>query len=291
MRAVLPTIAALAAFAGNSLLCRVALAGAHIDAATFTFVRIASGAIVLALLVGLRPGDRRAGGWRSAGDWRSAAALVLYAAPFSFAYLRLDAGVGALVLFATVQATMLGWAIANGERPRAIVWCGLAIAIAGLVGLTLPFGDAARSLEAPDPPGALTMVAAGIGWGAYSLRGRSAAHDPLPATAGNFVRCVPMVAVIVALAALRGSIRGDTTGIALAAISGAITSGLGYTIWYVALRSLTSMQASIVQLVVPVVAALGGVVLLGERITPRLLVAGTAIVVGVALAIRGRARP
>lgn len=285
MRTILPTIAALAAFAGNSLLCRVALAGRHIDAATFTAVRIVSGALVLAILVALR-----SGGSRPSGDWRSAGALVLYAAPFSFAYLRLDAGVGALVLFATVQATMLGWAVARGERPRPLVWCGLAIAIAGLVGLTLPaLGDASRSIDAPDPIGAVAMIVAGVGWGAYSLRGRLAAHDPLPATAGNFIRGVPLVLAIVGVTALVGPIHGDTTGIALAAISGAVTSGLGYTIWYVALRGLSAMQASIVQLVVPVVAAAGGIVLLDERPTLRLLLAGSAIVVGVALAIRGRA--
>lgn len=280
MRTALPTIAALAAFAGNSLLCRVALAGGHIDAATFTAVRIASGALVLALLVALRSATLR-----PAGSWHSAGALVLYAAPFSFAYLRLDAGVGALVLFATVQATMLAWATTHGERARKLVWCGLAIAIAGLVGLTLP---SARSLDAPDPIATLAMIVAGVGWGAYSLRGRSTAHDPLPATAGNFIRSVPLVLAIVGITALLDAIHADSTGILYAALSGAVTSGLGYTIWYVALRGLSAMQASIVQLVVPVVAATGGIVLLDERPTLRLLVAGSAIILGVALAIRGR---
>jgi drug/metabolite transporter (DMT)-like permease len=282
MRTISATVAALAAFAGNSLLCRVALAGAHIDAASFTFVRIASGALVLAILVGLRSRPRP----EHAGDWPSALALVLYAAPFSFAYLRVDAGVGALVLFASVQATMLGWAIARGERPPGVVWLGLAIAIAGLVGLTLPGLD---RVGAPDPIGALAMIGAGIGWGAYSLRGRGSKGDPLPATAGNFVRSVPLVLAIAGVYAMTNAIRADATGVTLAIVSGAVTSGLGYTIWYAALRGLTAMQASIVQLVVPVVAAAGGIVLLDERPTTRLLVAGGAIVLGVAIAIRGRA--
>jgi len=164
--------------------------------------------------------------------------------------------------------------------------------LAGLVGLTLPgLTDATRSVDAPDPIGALAMIVAGVGWGAYSLRGRLAASDPLPATAGNFVRSVPIVLALLGATAMLDAIHADATGVVLAVVSGAITSGLGYTLWYVALRGLSAMHASIVQLVVPVVAAAGGIVLLDERPTTRLMIAGTAIVLGVAVAIRGRIAP
>lgn len=275
MRTVLLTAAALVAFAGNSLLCRLALAEAHIDAASFTGVRIASGAIVLGCLALARP---RVGG--APGRWSSAAALVLYAAPFSYAYLRLGAGVGALVLFATVQATMIGWGIARGERPRAIVWAGLALAIAGLLVLALP------GASAPDVLGVLAMIVAGVGWGAYSLLGRTTPGDPRVATAGNFARSVPLAAAVVGAHALASGLHADARGLVLAAVSGALASGVGYAVWYAALRGLTATRAAIVQLLVPVLAASGGVALLDERVTARLGLAGLMILVGVALAVR-----
>jgi drug/metabolite transporter (DMT)-like permease len=277
-RTILFTVAALIGFAGNSLLCRVALAQEHIDAASFTCVRLVTGALVLAVLAAGRP---RAGA--VSGSWRSAIALVLYAALFSFAYLRLGAGVGALVLFGAVQATMIGWGIARGERPRALVWLGLAIAIGGLVGLTVP------GATAPDPIGTLVMAIAGVGWGAYSLRGRAVQADPLVETAGNFVRSVPFAIALQLVVANVEGWHADATGLALAAASGGLASGVGYSLWYAALRGLTATRAAVVQLLVPVVAAAGGVVLLAEPTSVRLALAGAAILLGVATAIRGRA--
>jgi drug/metabolite transporter (DMT)-like permease len=274
-RTILLTAAALVAFASNSLLCRLALAERHVDAASFTGVRIASGALVLVALALMRPRtDARP------GRWSSAAALVLYAAPFSYAYLRLGAGIGALVLFATVQATMIGWGIARGERPRVLVWVGLALALAGLLVLALP------GASAPDAIGVLAMIAAGVGWGAYSLLGRSTPGDPLVATAGNFARSLPFAAAIVGVHAVIEPLSVDARGLVLAAASGAIASGLGYAVWYAALRGLTATRAAIVQLLVPILAAAGGVVLLDESVTMRLALAGALILPGVAIAAR-----
>jgi drug/metabolite transporter (DMT)-like permease len=262
---------ALIGFAGNSILCRLALRGGEIDAATFTGVRLATGALALWLLA-RRPG----------GSWLSALALFVYAAPFSFAYLRLGAGVGAFILFASVQATMLGAAIAGGERPGPRVWLGLAIAVGGLVALTLP------GAAAPDPLGSALMIVAGVAWGIYSLRGRGVA-DPLAATAGNFARSLPFAALLAggALAA-HAPLHASPRGLALAAASGALASGVGYSLWYAALRVLRATTAAVLQLVVPVLAAAAAVVLLGEPLTLRLVLSGVAITAGVALALKSR---
>jgi drug/metabolite transporter (DMT)-like permease len=276
MRTALCTAAALIAFAANSLLCRLALMGGAIDAASFTGLRLASGAVVLALLAGLRQGDRP----RSSASWISGAALFAYAAPFSFAYLRLGTGVGALVLFGSVQATMIGWGIARGERPRFLVWLGLAIAMAGLVALAAP------GRTAPDPLGVGLMAIAGAAWGVYTLRGRQSGSDPVVANAAAFLRSVPLAAVLVALGASGAAITGR--GALLAIASGALASGVGYAVWYAALRGLTVTRAAVLQLLVPVLAAAGGVLLLGESATSRLLLAAAGILGGVALAIRGR---
>jgi len=266
---------ALVGFAGNSLLCRLALRGGEIDAASFTGVRLATGALALVLLAG-RSAFRR-------GSWLSALALFVYAAPFSFAYLRLGAGVGSFILFASVQATMLGTAIAVGERPSPRVWLGLVIAVAGLVALTLP------GAAAPDPLGSALMIVAGIAWGIYSLRGRGGA-DPLAATAGNFARSLPLAALLVAGALLaQAPLSATPRGLALAAASGALASGVGYSLWYAALRVLRATTAAVLQLVVPVLAAGGAVVLLAEPVTGRLLLSGAAITGGVALALTRRA--
>lgn len=269
------TALALVGFAGNSLLCRLALAGREIDAASFTAIRIASGAIVLAALA-----LPRGGGAHRAGSWGSAAALFVYAAPFSYAYLELGAGIGALILFGAVQTTMLAVAIARGERPRPRVWLGLAIALGGLIGLAAP------GATAPDPLAAALMAAAGIAWGAYSLRGRGAAGDPLVATAGNFVRAAPLGLVLVAIAAMIDPLSASGHGVALAIASGALASGVGYSLWYAALRGLAATEAAVVQLLTPVLAAAGGVVLLGESVSARLALAAAAILGGVALALR-----
>jgi drug/metabolite transporter (DMT)-like permease len=280
-RTALFTALALIGFAGNSLLCRLALADRAIDAATFTAVRLASGAVVLVLLAR----SWRGGATRS-GSTLSAAALFAYAAPFSFAYLRLGAGLGALVLFGAVQATMIGWGLARGERPRPVVWLGLALALGGLAGLAAP------GATSPDPVGVAAMAVAGSAWGMYSLRGRSSPGDPLGTTAANFARSVPLAGALLLAVALSGAseLHASARGIVLAALSGAVASGLGYSLWYAALPGLTATRAAILQLLVPVLAAGGGVGLLGESLSLRLLLTGCAILGGVALAIAGSAR-
>ena len=274
-RLMLLTVSALLAFAGNSLLCRLALRDGHIDPAAFTALRIVSGALALWLLVVLR----RAG--RPSGDWPSALALTVYAAAFSFAYLTLSAGTGALLLFGAVQASMLLAGIASGERLGAAQLMGLVLAVAGLVFLVLP------GLDAPAPLGAALMLAAGVAWGIYSLRGKRAGV-PVLATAGNFLRSVPLV-VLAALPFL-DRWHADGAGVTYALTSGVLTSGLGYVIWYAALKGLTATRAAIAQLSVPVIAALGGVLLLGETLTTHLAIASCVILGGVALAILGRQR-
>jgi drug/metabolite transporter (DMT)-like permease len=271
------TAAALVCFAGNSISCRLALAGGRIDATTFTAVRLASGAALLYVL-----SFRRAPTPPRARPWLSAAALFAYAAPFSYAYLWLGAGLGALVLFGSVQMTMLGWAIRGGERPSVAAWLGIGVAVAGLVGLT-GFGKGA-----PDPLGAMLMVVAGVAWGVYSLRGRATAEDPLALTASSFARAAPLAVLLVAVVAPFVPLHASFEGLLLAATSGAVASGLGYSVWYAALRHLSATNAAVVQLFVPVVAAAGGVALLGEKVSARLVLTSVAILGGVALVIRER---
>jgi len=259
------------AFASNSLLCRAALKQTSIDAATFTFVRIFSGAVALWLVMKMR---RTA--WKDAGNWFSAAALFVYAAAFSFAYNTLSAGMGALLLFGAVQATMILWGLRKGERLRAIQLIGLVVAVTGLVVLLLP------GLSAPPLGGSILMLGAGVAWGIYSLRGKGE-KNPASATAGNFLRAVPF-AVAVSTVMLPWA-RLDRTGIDYAVISGAITSGLGYVIWYSALPGLKAAGAATVQLSVPVLAATGGILLLGEPITLRYFVASIAMLGGIALVV------
>jgi drug/metabolite transporter (DMT)-like permease len=266
------TTLAMLAFAANSLLCRIALRGGHIDAASFGALRLLAGALMLALVLmaGRRP--RR----RFEGDWRSAALLFAYVACFAFAYVTLAAGTGALILFGTVQLTMCGVGLLRGERFAAGGWCGLALAAAGLVILMLP-GVAAPSLR-----GAALMALAGAAWGGYSLLGRGVA-DPAATTAGNFMRAVPLGLVPAAFFAAH--LHTDAAGLLLALASGALTSGLGYVIWYAALRGLTSLQAATLQLSVPLIAAGAGVLVLDEAVTARLLLAAVAILGGIALVL------
>jgi drug/metabolite transporter (DMT)-like permease len=271
------TALAMIAFASNSLLCRVALRETAIDAASFTLVRIVSGALCLSFIVQLR-NARLA----RAGSWPSALALFGYAALFSFAYLRLTAGTGALLLFGAVQATMILWALKKGERLRLGQIIGLAIALGGLVALVFP------GLSAPPLGAAIFMLAAGTAWGVYSLRGKNAG-DPLRATAGNFLRAVPM-AVVLSLVMWR-SASFDRAGLGYAIASGALASGIGYAIWYTALPALKATGAATVQLSVPVLAALGGIIFLSEPITLRLAVASIAILGGIALVIFERRTP
>ncbi|MFL5357116.1 DMT family transporter [Archangium sp.] len=282
MKTAALTVLALLGFAANSLLCRAALGdGAwRIDAASFTTLRLVSGALVLGLLLRARGG----GGGVRRGSWGSAVALFAYAAGFSLAYVRISAGVGAVLLFGCVQATMLGVGLFRGERPRVLEWVGLAMALGGLIVLRLP------GATAPDPLGATLMAGAGVAWGVYSLRGRGNA-DPLAATAGNFLRSVPLTLGLSALALLTlGRPHATPSGVGLAVASGALASGVGYSLWYAALPHLTAMRAAVVQLSVPVVAALGGVLLLGESLTARLVGAGSALVGGVLLTLLARQR-
>jgi len=273
------TAIAMLAFAANSLLCRLALGQGLIDAASFTAIRVASGAVILSLM--LLPRWRRQG--RRPGDWRSAIMLFTYMIFFSFAYLSLSAGTGALVLFGAVQLTMFCSALRAGEYFPALSWAGLVVAILGLIYLVSP------GLSAPDPLGAGLMAVAGIAWGIYSLRGRCAA-DPLEATASNFVLCVPLV-MITSLFSLLLPAEPHVTprGVMWAVASGAIASGLGYAIWYAALKGLTASRAATVQLSVPVIAAFGGVLLLSEQVTLRLLIASAATLGGVAMVLAQRA--
>jgi len=264
------------AFAANSILCRVALRETAIDAATFTSVRVVSGALVLALLVQTRGGSAVRG-----GNWVSAAALFAYAIAFSFAYRELTAGTGALLLFGAVQASMILWGWRRGERPDWIQIAGLALALGGLAWFVWP------GVQAPPALAAAAMLTAGIAWGVYSLRGRGAG-DPLVSTAGNFLRAVPFA--LLASAVFFGRAHCPARGALCALVSGAVTSGGGYAIWYTALRGLDATRAATVQLSVPVVAALAGVWLLGETFSGRLVFASLAILGGIALVISRRTR-
>lgn len=274
------TAIAMLAFAANSLLCRLALGAGAIDAASFASLRMVSGAAMLVVILLLR--GRKANG--STADWRSALMLFLYMACFSFAYLSLGAGTGALILFGAVQLTMFVVALRAGEHFSGISWAGLAIAILGLVYLVSP------GLHAPDPLGALLMAVAGLAWGLYSLLGRRAT-DPLEATARNFVYAVPLV-LLVSLGAwglTPDAIEASAQGALLAIASGALASGCGYVVWYAVLPALPATRAATVQLSVPAIAALGGVLLLAEELTWRLLLASIATLGGVALVLAQRA--
>ena len=270
------TAAAMVAFAANSILCRLALGLGLIDAASFATIRTISGALVLAGILLLRQKPVTA-----KPNWRSVLALYLYMVFFAFAYLSLSAGTGALILFGAVQLTMFTVALRNGEHFPAVSWAGLALAVGGLVYLVSP------GLTAPDPLGAALMTVAGIAWGAYSLVGRSAA-DPTEATAHNFVYAVPLV-VATSLVFL-GDVEVTAAGAAYAVASGAVASAIGYAIWYTALKGLTGTAAATVQLSVPVIAAIGGVLLLSEAVTLRLVVASAATLGGVALVLTQRNR-
>ncbi|WP_211949402.1 EamA family transporter [Cupriavidus yeoncheonensis] len=277
-RVALLTAVTMLAFAGNSILCRLALKGTAIDAASFTLARVASAAAALWLILLVRQGPRRLAG---GGSWPSALALFAYAAAFSYAYLHLSAGTGALLLFGAVQATMTGYGLYVGERLRAWQWLGLALALGGLAWLVLP------GLAAPPPGSSLLMIVAGIAWGIYSLRGRGAA-DAVATTAGNFARAVPPALALALLMHAQRSL--DGAGLACALVSGALTSGLGYVVWYAVVPQLRAATAATVQLSVPVIAAAGGLALLGEAMSLRLAVSAAAVLGGIALVIAGKQR-
>lgn len=270
-RVIALTTLAMVAFAGNSLLCRVALKHTTVDAASFTTVRLISGALMLWLVVRLRRGTHI-----GKGNWLSAFSLFAYAAGFSFAYVSLPAATGALLLFGAVQATMIGYGIGSGERLQGLQLMGLVLALCGLVGLLLP------GLSAPPLYGSALMLGAGFAWGIYSLRGKNAG-DPTLVTTGNFLRAVP-ITVALSVVVLNG-LSVEVAGLGYAVASGALTSGIGYTIWYTVLPALKATHAATVQLSVPIIAAAGGVILLGEPITLRLVFASVAILGGIALVI------
>mgnify|MGYP001795568696 CR=1 FL=1 len=274
---ILLTIFALIAFAANSVLCRLALGQGAIDAAAFTAIRITSGAILLLTIFFLQIRKKRIG--KARGNWLSAGMLFLYAAPFSFAYLTLDTGTGALILFGAVQITMILTALLQGSKLHYLEWAGLVTAFSGFVYLVLP------GVSAPPLEGFLLMSMAGIGWGLYTIRGKGS-QDPLADTTFNFARAVPFT-ILLLIAALK-QMHVSSTGIFLAIASGAIASGLGYTIWYMALRGLSTSQAAVVQLSVPIIAAFGGVIFVAESITMRLTIASVLILGGIGLVVLGR---
>ena len=271
-RIVALTSLAMIAFAGNSLLCRIALKHTSIDAASFTTLRLVSGAMVLWLIARTARGSEA-----GRGNWLSAAALFAYAAGFSFAYVSLPAAAGALLLFGAVQATMISYGLWKGERLLGLQLGGLALALGGVVALLLP------GLSAPPLGGSLLMLSAGIAWGIYSLRGKGAG-DATKVTAGNFLRAVPMALAVSVL--MQELVSFDRAGFLYAIASGVLASGIGYAIWYTALPALRATNAATVQLSVPVIAALGGIVFLGEPLTLRLILASAAILGGIALVIR-----
>jgi drug/metabolite transporter (DMT)-like permease len=267
---------ALAAFAANSVLCRLALGEVLIDAASFSTIRLVSGALVLVLL---SSAARRKSAPEHRGNWTSAIMLFVYAAAFSFAYISLNAGTGALILFGSVQATMIIYAMFKGERLHLLRCLGLFVALSGLTYLVFP------GLQAPSSSGAALMTAAGIAWGGYSLRGRGS-KSPVAVTADNFLRSTPFVLFISLI--FFQNLHITATGAFLACLSGGLTSAVGYVIWYAALKDLTATPAALVQLLVPVLAAMGGVVFLSEQLTMRLVLSSAMIIGGVALALTQR---
>lgn len=279
VRTAVLTCGALTCFACNSVLSREALGNGSIDAATFSAVRLLSGAAMMLALVWLQsPRKRPAIG----GRWTAAVVMVLYAIPFSFAFNSLSAGTGALILFGTVQVTMVLAALAAGERPHRLEWLGLFVAVGGLMYLV------SGGLETPSIAGALLMSLAGVCWGLYTLLGRGS-EQPLLDTAGNFVRTVPLVVWFLFLTPEVDPPALTTRGLLLAMVCGAITSGVGYAIWYAALRGLTATRAATVQLAVPVLAALAGVLFQGEVISLQKAVSAVLILGGIGVAIAGRA--
>jgi drug/metabolite transporter (DMT)-like permease len=293
MKVFLLTSFALTAFAFNSILCRMALGGREIDAASFTTIRLISGAVTLIVLsYFFRGSDERESvtsnlsvtplltrGLLHFGSWPSAFFLFAYAICFSFAYMGLTTATGALILFGCVQMTMIGVSLFRGERPGGLEWIGLLVAISGLVYLVFP------GLTSPPLLNAALMAAAGIAWGFYTLRGKSS-EDPLADTTGNFIRSVPMV-ILISIPFL-SQIHLSTRGVVLAVLSGAIASGIGYTAWYAVLKYHTSTRAAVLQIAVPVIAATGGIVFLSEVADVRLLIAGALILGGIGLTIAGR---
>ncbi|MFK7893341.1 MAG: DMT family transporter [Granulosicoccus sp.] len=289
MRTILLTMCALLAFAGNSILCRLALGDELIDAASFTWIRLLSGIVILAVALRLKQASSNAGATHEAaseaaseaakGSWKASLMLFVYAICFSLAYVSLDTGVGALILFAMVQLTMIIVGLHKGNRFHWIEWLGVLVAFSGLVYLVLP------GLSAPPVVGAMLMSLAGVAWGFYTLAGQGSSN-PLRDTAYNFARTWPLLFMLMLFSLYQSSMSSE--GILLAVVSGGLTSGLGYTIWYMALGGLSAIQAAVLQLLVPVIAALGGVVFVNEAMTLRLLLASLLILGGILTVIVGK---
>ncbi len=267
------TSLALIAFAGNSLICRIALKEGAIEPAMFTSIRLLSGAIALILIVSI---TKKSDTTNSKGSWFSAAMLFIYAATFSYAYVSLETGTGALFLFGTVQITMIAYSLLCGNKMSIIEWLGVMLALSGFIYLMLP------GAKAPSLSGFILMTVCGIGWGIYSIRGKTTKH-PLHDTAFNFLRTIPFLLLLLYFVLQENNF--TSKGVGLALFSGVITSGLGYIIWYSALKGLTTVQASIVQLFVPVLAGLGGLIFVNEVISFRLFVSALLILGGILLLI------
>ncbi|NOX76683.1 MAG: DMT family transporter [Gammaproteobacteria bacterium] len=267
---------ALIAFAANSVLCRLALGGDTIDASSFTIVRLLSGVIVLLAIIGAR---RKISEVSTKGSWAAGFLLFLYAVTFSYAYVSLDTGTGALILFGSVQITMIALSLASGTRLHIAEWVGVITAFTGFVYLVLP------GVTAPSAIGFMLMAVAGVAWGMYTLKGRSS-KNPLMDTAYNFLRTMPFILVLAVITMSHSHY--SLEGVVLALLSGGITSGVGYTIWYIALGGLSSTQAAVLQLLVPVIAALGGIVFVSETVTFRLTLSTVIILGGILWVILGR---
>ena len=267
---------ALIAFAANSVLCRLALGEQAIDASSFTVIRLLSGAVVLLAI--LRVNNNKTV-TQAKGSWSSSLMLFLYALTFSFAYITLDTGTGALILFGSVQITMILLSIISGQRLHTAEWVGVSLSFVGFVYLILP------GVTTPSINGFMLMTVAGVSWGIYTLKGRSSAN-PLMDTAYNFLRTIPFVTILAVLAIKQ--VHYSPTGILYAVLSGAIASGIGYAIWYRALTGLTTTQAAVVQLLVPVIAAFGGVVFVSEAVTLRLIVSAILVLGGIFIVVLGR---
>lgn len=295
IRTISLTLFALLAFAGNSVLCRLALAGATIDAGSFTFMRLASGLFVLVILLKVLPVQSSSSLNASLpvenqrkGSWLSASLLFLYAITFSYAYISLDTGIGALILFGAVQLTMVIYSIVKGTRLNVIEWFGLLVAFTGFVYLVIP------TLTTPSLHGFLLMLVSGIAWAFYTLRGKTSS-SPLVDTSYNFLRTVPWLCVLLigmVLASRMGlvDIHYTSRGIVLAAISGGLASGLGYAVWYMALAGLSASRAAVVQLLVPIIASLGGVIFAGELLSMRLVISSLLVLGGILMVVLGHQR-
>lgn len=270
------TVLALVAFAANSVLGRLALGEKTIDAANFTTIRLLSGAIVLLVILQFSGKKNNSS---TKGSWLAAIMLFLYAAPFSFAYITLDTGTGALILFGAVQITMILLSLISGNKLHVTEWMGVTIAFIGFVYLVLP------GVSTPSVIGFSLMTLAGVAWGIYTLKGRGSVN-PLADTAYNFARTIPLVIILTVITYQTAHV--SSKGILLAILSGGITSGIGYTVWYTALGGLSATQAAVVQLSVPVIAALGGVIFVSEKISLRLTLSALLILGGILMVILGR---